>query len=111
MVILKFRGQNSCEETILVPSERFENFIFSSWFSCGPNAKLFTNITLDKEKLKLNRELTTDVLINNKSLCSPKLHLCKNFLTTYSLHTYVAEVRMEVNSGSRKSPLCSSNSP
>lgn len=45
-VILKLTGQNSWEETIFVPSGRLANFSFSSWFSLGPKAKLFTKITL-----------------------------------------------------------------
>ena len=47
-VILKLTGQNSCEDTIFVPSGRLANFSFSSWFSLGPNAKLFTKITLSR---------------------------------------------------------------
>lgn len=66
MVILKLRGQNSCEETIFVPSDRFENLIFSSWFSCGPKAKLLTNITLyqNKEHISLQSVPRAPPLLN-----------------------------------------------
>ncbi len=49
VVMRKFRGQNSWEDTILVPSAKFANFNLSSWFNLGPNAKLLTKMTLNRE--------------------------------------------------------------
>ena len=49
-VTLKFIGQNSWEDTIFVPSFKFANLSFSSWFSFSPNAKLLVNITLEERR-------------------------------------------------------------
>ena len=111
-VILKLSGQNSWEDTIFVPSFRLANLSFNSWFSLGPNAKLFVNMTLHGLRGWRVESGVCEVWRVEFVRCGEwgiKEHSvsCRQVRFT----TYVADCRMSLKSDSRKSPFISSNSP
>lgn len=139
-VILKLTEQNSCEETILVPSGRLANLSLSSWFNFGPKAKLLTKITLMVDRhaklfitVRSLLDMTQPLFSLFLSLSLPhyshmylstliptytslSTQTCRHTNTQLSLTdffclTYVAELKVGANSGDRKSPFVSSNSP